>query len=573
MNEATLGELRERPTDERLHLRIAEAFRNAGDAPRARFIELQCDRARDKVRDAEALELLARHEVAWLADSGLVPGEARWTRGFVTKVVLSPARLLAVHEAVRRTMPVRHLRLRNLDGDASDTHVAWELVNPRYAWDTYGYDEENEEVLEPPSIALSALLDLPLFEQLSGLDLSWQVLWADGGGGDALAADIARADRLMRLRYLSLADTDVTAEGARYLAAATHLRSLRLLNLDGCPIGVEGAVALLRASHLEDLRSLDLEGIFGDELVDDEKEIWPTVLKALADASHLRSLRRLRIGVDDENATHLTSASHLASVRSLSVRARGGASVLALPHWRALRALDVRQVEEPGAFAPPALGLPMLRSLRLETRLGPAGTRALAPSFAPSLRRLDLSRCGLGDDGARVLAEAPSLPDLEVLALAGNGIGPEGARALAGTARLRNLRELDLSANALGPSGAEALASTTSLPALRSLDLADNALGGGGVAALKRMTGLTRLDVTFNGLAADAPMDLQPTAAIVDVAELVPHAVENTASSEVGDAPPTVMGTLVAVAAYRGIAMEWWDLTETGGVTEPVLRV
>jgi uncharacterized protein (TIGR02996 family) len=63
------------------------------------------------------------------------------------------------------------------------------------------------------------------------------------------------------------------------------------------------------------------------------------------------------------------------------------------------------------------------------------------------LYELDLKSAGLGDEGARLLAECPHFTNLEILWLECNDISGEGARAFAGTPHFPKLRRLILSRN------------------------------------------------------------------------------------------------------------------------------
>eukprot|EP00191_Tetraselmis_sp_GSL018_P010024 CAMPEP_0177617222 /NCGR_PEP_ID=MMETSP0419_2-20121207/24730_1 /TAXON_ID=582737 /ORGANISM="Tetraselmis sp., Strain GSL018" /LENGTH=94 /DNA_ID=CAMNT_0019115645 /DNA_START=504 /DNA_END=784 /DNA_ORIENTATION=+ len=78
----------------------------------------------------------------------------------------------------------------------------------------------------------------------------------------------------------------------------------------------------------------------------------------------------------------------------------------------------------------------------------------------PTLTQLEFtSYNGIGDEGAKVLAEALNNGALTELSLRGNGIGDEGAKALA-AALWQNpaLTELRLWGNIIGDEGAKALA-------------------------------------------------------------------------------------------------------------------
>jgi hypothetical protein len=99
--------------------------------------------------------------------------------------------------------------------------------------------------------------------------------------------------------------------------------------------------------------------------------------------------------------------------------------------------------------------------------IGNDGARALADALrhtAAPLRELHLASNNIGDDGARALADAlrHTAAPLTRLNLSCNGIGDDGARALADALRhtAAPLRELVLSYNHIGPDGAAALVSS-----------------------------------------------------------------------------------------------------------------
>jgi len=112
--------------------------------------------------------------------------------------------------------------------------------------------------------------------------------------------------------------------------------------------------------------------------------------------------------------------------------------------------------------------------------LGPRGLTAL-PALLCSL---SLDGHALGDDGARVLADAAAAaPHLTAVSVVDCGLGHGAAAAFALLPRLIHLR---LAVNAIGPMGAAALAAALQRDgcALQKLDVSRNALGLGGVAAL-----------------------------------------------------------------------------------------
>jgi Leucine-rich repeat (LRR) protein len=111
-----------------------------------------------------------------------------------------------------------------------------------------------------------------------------------------------------------------------------------------------------------------------------------------------------------------------------------------------------------------------------------------------SLTSLDLSRNGIGADGARALAALTGLTSLD---LSDNQIGADGARALAA---LTGLTSLDLWGSRIGADGARALAALTGLT---SLGLSHNEIGDDGARSLAALTGLTSLNLSFNPIRDD----------------------------------------------------------------------
>jgi Ran GTPase-activating protein (RanGAP) involved in mRNA processing and transport len=170
----------------------------------------------------------------------------------------------------------------------------------------------------------------------------------------------------------------------------------------------------------------------------------------------LAALIRLSIAThgSDAGLAALAGAAHLAGLRWLSLRRNqiglpGIEALAATPHLKRLRILDL-------GYNP----------------LGASGIAALARAAWKDLRRLDVPGCGLGDEGAIVLAECSPWP-LRSLCLASNGVTAEGVGALAGSALLFDLAYLGLSGNQIGDKGARALCESWSLSRQSKLDLAD----------------------------------------------------------------------------------------------------
>lgn len=105
--------------------------------------------------------------------------------------------------------------------------------------------------------------------------------------------------------------------------------------------------------------------------------------------------------------------------------------------------------------------------------VGPAGAAGLARSaMLPNLRRLDLSRCFIGPDGAKALTAAP-LPRLRHLGLWLCDLGAKGCRQVLLSENLAGLWALDASDNTFTDATAKAVAASTPLAQLRRLGVGD----------------------------------------------------------------------------------------------------
>ena len=139
---------------------------------------------------------------------------------------------------------------------------------------------------------------------------------------------------------------------------------------------------------------------------------------------------------------------------------RGVSSLFRVPEIAKLRELDLRRVRLKDSVKGLANAscFAALEVLGLEMcGLGVKATKVLAtakPSRFPKLFALELADNGLGDAGAKLLAEAPLLAQIRWLDLARNQIGPDGARALAESPHLDRIEHLDVFANELGASRA-----------------------------------------------------------------------------------------------------------------------
>ena len=304
--------------------------------------------------------------------------------------------------------------------------------------------------------------------------------------GEACETFFAQAD-LAGLRGLTVRGTrmgmgreGLGARGARAIVASGVLRRLTELTLELLPIGDAAITAVLGGIDPEHIEKLALT------------DLVATDVTAAAFAGAYPRLRHLDLS---RNRLGPKGARQLADVRlpvleylDLSGR-EGGSPYYGRP--------DLQPIGDAGAEAwASSDNAPNLTHLKLAaTGLGVAGVAALMTSErfdaldlswnpvgswpeklanAPvwrTLRTLDVTECGLGDDDMEALAATPSAPNLHGISLAYNNIGSRGARALASWPVLPQLWELNLHDNVIGDDGLIELASSEAARRLLELDL------------------------------------------------------------------------------------------------------
>lgn len=165
--------------------------------------------------------------------------------------------------------------------------------------------------------------------------------------------------------------------------------------------------------------------------------------------------------------------------------------LLCLPHVLHVRLTDAAATrDEVRALAASAAFMHVRRLDLSRSRLGNDGILHLAKAERPGrLSHLDFSSNLISSTGLRYLVESVDLSDLVELRFSGNGIGEGGALALARCPRLSRLRILDLSYNQLGTVGGEYLSEAVSLNHLQCLLVRGNSIGPKGKKALRRRFG------------------------------------------------------------------------------------
>jgi hypothetical protein len=218
----------------------------------------------------------------------------------------------------------------------------------------------------------------------------------------------------------------------------------------------------------------------------------------------LTGLRSLSVNLNEADLGTLTGmfrSPHMPGVRDLRVYCgksamEAFAEVTNGAAFRDLAALDLSNsyIEDEGATSLVAVDFPALRRLRISCcKIQAKGARALARApWLANLERLDLHGNSLARGTAELLA-AP-LTSLRWLDLSGAWVTPEGLAALTASPHLQKLEILSLDGNFLGDRVGELLAASGALPALRVLDLNDPGLAGKNLQGLAGWPGLARLE-------------------------------------------------------------------------------
>jgi hypothetical protein len=261
----------------------------------------------------------------------------------------------------------------------------------------------------------------------------------DVGLGDDEAEAFAAACTLEKLTAFYAPWNRVGPRGARALVGA--LRRLKRLHLYCNELGPEGVAALTeRPPPLESL-NVCLNGL------------GPAGADVVRNAVQLRHLRTLHIGLNelgDEGFSALARAPHLGALVELNAKSNGAGPA-------GLEAL----------LMGPAGGS-LERLLLEENRVGPAGAEVVARAARSHLTTLQFGGAEVGVGGARALARAPALTQLEHLVLWGNQLTDEGLSALLEAPFLPTLSSLDVSDNVLSPVGHQAVRRLTHLTQLHA---------------------------------------------------------------------------------------------------------
>lgn len=233
-------------------------------------------------------------------------------------------------------------------------------------------------------------------------------------------------ERIEKLTLVDLVATDVTA--AEFSGAFPRLRHL---DLSRNYLGTNGAWQLAADVRLPALEHLDLSGSPGGSPYYGRAEPQP---------------------LGDPGAEAWASSDNGANLTYLNLAATG----LGVDGLVALMTSELARLEV------------------LDVSFNPVGSWPAKLASAPvrrTLRTLNLSECGLGDDDIEALASTTSAPELRSVSLQYNSISSRGARALASWAVLPQLWELKLHDNVIGDDGLIELATFQAAQRLLELNL------------------------------------------------------------------------------------------------------
>jgi uncharacterized protein (TIGR02996 family) len=489
--DALLQAIIDEPNDDNLRLIYADWLHDHGEPERAEFIRLELamhphllpgDIAPDPWDDPEYHrlhvrwdELVDRHSAAdWFPALAPLVDRYNTLRGFVYWIKTSAKQFAEQADTIFANAPLlEEVSLTRLGRHVPAIAQLPELARIRslnFFETTLGNAGLRQLCFSPHLASLRSLeamsaridtdgaqplADSPLFARLEHLDLSANPIGDEGS--QALFARRA----LPNLHHVELHDCGLGDDTIRSLTRAGGPANLRKLNLGINQCTAAGVERLARCPRLASLESLDL---FGNPLGEG--------VLALAESPHLRSLRKLNLGlIEIDNAPIAALAPLLRSPNLAGVEDLELSSNDFTPEAReALATSDVLTRVRKFAFTP--------------DRDHPEGMAALARATLPSLRHLDLSFGFLDPTSLRPLLDSPLLGQLTRLEIRGCYLDDASMEALAGADGLANLRILSLDDNQLGNAGALALARSPHLGQLTRLDLAQNTIGKRGRKAL-----------------------------------------------------------------------------------------
>jgi uncharacterized protein (TIGR02996 family) len=309
-NPALFAAIIAHPAEDTPRLAYADWLDENGDPTRARFIRLQYEieklppigaKASKAKKEEEAL--LKKHEKQWAGEVAQLVDLARFRRGFIEWVRVTPAQFLQHAGRLFELAPIRMVRF-----EKTGPHMPALVASPHfgraegvgfsaYIMDQLGHDGRFEALIAAPALARIRRLDL----NMSSLD-------------QRHAAQIARCPYLGAVEHLDLSYNSFNSEGMRAILHTAPLPALRSLTIRGNGQVGENAMRVIVDSPLADrLEHLDLgTHWFGDEPV-----------RILAGAPRLKRLLTLDLSdnkITDAGARVLAASPQLNGLQRLILR-------------------------------------------------------------------------------------------------------------------------------------------------------------------------------------------------------------------------------------------------------------
>ena len=272
--------------------------------------------------------------------------------------------------------------------------------------------------LKSRSVKFQKIRDSKWLGQLSALALDRN----EASDDDYVA--VVSAPTMTRLNRLEILSGDMTSAGVQRLANAANLQSVKELHLWTWNVDDQAAQAIADSPVLNSLESLEIRGRQTDMSV-----------QLLANSPNCNSLRSLRIdgSLTDASIQYLQNGASCELMESLNFEL--------LPEQFA-NAFDTAKT-----FAE-------LKNLTLQMEWRNGRRAGISPEVlerlltcCPKLEMLDLTRTGISDKSAAVLAGHPMLQNLKKLMLTGNQLSKKGVMAIADSPHFRKGLKLYVRSN------------------------------------------------------------------------------------------------------------------------------
>jgi len=265
-------------------------------------------------------------------------------------------------------------------------------------------------------------------------------------------------------KSIKLSGKYIATDEIKIIGNFLPMKSIRSLDLSDNQINDEALQHLFESEILSGLEELYLQINF----------LTGKGLSELAQSGKVK-LKNLRVLVLSDNRLNDSSI----------------ADLLLCSHFEKLIALDVGW-NEAGRETAKALGktttFPNLKKLEMErSYVDEDGIRELVlGGLADQLEELDLSANKLNDEMMKTLVEAPKWKSLKVFRVSQNRFGNAGAKALGGSVSMSGLTHLYVGRNYFDAEGAQAIYESKTLKNLKTLVIKEEVDDGSGLVNYSR---------------------------------------------------------------------------------------